>query len=71
MLERNQQQPEQKSIYKTGGSFNYTDKIAYTPDMAAADVMVKATGMKGKTTKELGSIKVADGTIVTPLACSV
>ncbi len=56
-----------KINYKTGGSFTYTDKIAYTPDMAAADVMVKATGMKGKTTKDLGSIKVADGTIVTPL----
>jgi Flp pilus assembly protein TadD/outer membrane protein OmpA-like peptidoglycan-associated protein len=56
-----------KINYKAGGSFNYTDKIAYTPDMAAADVMVKASGMKGKTTKDLGSIKVADGTIVTPL----
>lgn len=56
-----------KINYKTGGSFNYTDKIAYTADMAASDVMVKASGMKGKTTKELGAIKVADGTIVTPL----
>ncbi len=52
---------------KAGGSFNYSDKIAYTPDMAAADVMVKASGMKGKKTKDLGSVKVADGTIVTPL----
>jgi Flp pilus assembly protein TadD len=56
-----------KINYKTGGSFNYTDKVAYTPDMAAADVMIKASGMKGKTTKELGSMKIADGTIVTPL----
>ena len=52
---------------KAGGSFTYTDKIAYTPDMKAADIMAKSTGMKGKTTKELGSIKIADGTIVTPL----
>ena len=46
---------------KAGGSFTYTDKIAYTPDMKAADIMAKSTGMKGKTTKELGSIKIADG----------
>lgn len=52
---------------KAGGSFTYSDKIAYTPDMKAADVMVKATGTKGKTTKDLGSVKVADGTIVTQL----
>ena len=56
-----------KVNYKTGGSFTYSDKIAYTADMKAADVMVKSTGAKGKTIKELGSIKVADGTIVTPL----
>lgn len=52
---------------KAGGSFTYSDKIAYTPDMKAADIMAKSTGMKGKTTKELGSLKIADGTIVTPL----
>jgi Flp pilus assembly protein TadD len=52
---------------KAGGNFSYTDKIAYTADMKAADLMAKSTGMKGKTTKELGSVKIADGTIVTPL----
>ena len=52
---------------KAGGSYTYNDKIVYTPDMKAADLMIKSTGMKGKTTKELGSIKIADGTIVTPL----
>lgn len=56
-----------KINYKTGGSFTYTDRIAYTPDMKAADVMVKANGTQGKKSKELGSVKVADGTIVTPL----
>ncbi len=56
-----------KVNYKTGGSFTYSDKIAYSPDMAAADVMVKATGMKGTTSKELGAMKIADGTIITPL----
>ncbi len=52
---------------KAGGSFTYADKIAYTPDMKAADVMAKSVGTKGKTTKDLGSVKIADGTIVTPL----
>lgn len=52
---------------KAGGSYTYNDKILYTPDMKAADLMVKSTGTKGKTTKELGSVKIADGTIVTPL----
>ena len=52
---------------KAGGSFTYSDKIAYTSDMKAADLMAKASGMKGKTTKELGSVKIADGTVVTQL----
>ena len=52
---------------KAGGSYTYNDKILYTPDMKAADLMAKSTGTKGKTTKELGSVKIADGTIVTPL----
>ncbi|MBL0031293.1 MAG: hypothetical protein IPP27_03620 [Bacteroidetes bacterium] len=43
---------------KAGGSFTYTDKIAYTADMKAADVMAKSTGTKGKTTKEIGAIKI-------------
>ena len=52
---------------KAGGSYTYADKILYTPDMKVADLMVKSSGMKGTTTKELGSVKVADGTVVTPL----
>ena len=35
--------------------------------MKAADLMAKSSGVKGKTTKELGSVKIDDGTIVTPL----
>jgi tetratricopeptide (TPR) repeat protein len=52
---------------KAGGSFTYADKIAFTPDMKAADLMINSVGLKGTTTKELGSVKVADGTIVTQL----
>ncbi|MFM8431610.1 MAG: tetratricopeptide repeat protein [Bacteroidota bacterium] len=55
-----------KINYKAGGSFTYSDRIAYTDDMRAGDVVVKVTGMKGKKTKELGSVKIADGTIITP-----
>ncbi len=56
-----------KINYKAGGNFTYADKIGYTDDMRSADVMVKATGMKGTKSKELGNVKIADGTIVTPL----
>lgn len=56
-----------KINYKAGGNFTYSDKVAYTPDMVASDVMVKAVGSKGTTKKDLGSTKVADGVIVTPL----
>jgi len=52
---------------KAGGSFTYAAKVAYAPDMKAADLMVKATGTQGTKTKELGSVKVADGTVVTQL----
>ena len=56
-----------KINYKAGGSFSYSDRIAYTPDMKAGDVMLKMTGKKGTTTKELGEVKIADATIVTQL----
>jgi len=52
---------------KAGGGFTYTDKIAYTSDLRAADVMVNIKGMKGKTEKDLPSTKIADATITTPL----
>ena len=56
-----------KINYKAGGNFTYTDKIAYTPDMRAGDVKIKMVGKKGTTSKELGDVKIADATIVTPL----
>lgn len=52
---------------KAGGSFQYTDKIAYSSDLRAADLMLNIKGMKGKTTKDLPSTKIADATITTPL----
>jgi len=52
---------------KAGGSFTYTDKIAYSSDLRAADLMVNIKGMKGKKEKDLPSMKIADATITTPL----
>ncbi|MCE3278152.1 MAG: tetratricopeptide repeat protein, partial [Bacteroidetes bacterium] len=50
-----------------GGSFSYTDKVAYTPEMKVATLEIRAGGAVKKKTKELPAKKVADGTIITPL----
>jgi uncharacterized protein YajQ (UPF0234 family)/Tfp pilus assembly protein PilF len=50
-----------------GGSFSYTDKVAYTPEMKVATLEIKAGGAVKKKTKELPNKKVADGTVITPL----
>lgn len=52
---------------KAGGSFTYSDRMAYTEDMRGSDVMIKVMGTKGKKTQEVGNVKIADATIVTPL----
>jgi tetratricopeptide (TPR) repeat protein len=56
-----------KIKYKEGGSFSYSDRIAYTPDMKNADLKITASGTVKKTTKEMPAKKIGDGTIVTPL----
>ena len=67
MSVKNQKTPATKSIRKQEEVLPTLIRLLYTPDMKAADLMVKATGTKGTTVKDLGSTKVADGTIVTPL----
>ncbi|MEW6467699.1 MAG: hypothetical protein AB1458_02180 [Bacteroidota bacterium] len=57
----------QKITYKTGGSFTYTDKIAYQPEMKNCELVVKAQGAVKKKTKDMPEMKMADGTIITPL----
>ncbi|GAB4142577.1 MAG: tetratricopeptide repeat protein [Bacteroidia bacterium] len=52
--------------YKTGGSFTYTDKVAYTPDMKDADLKVTAIGNVKSKSKEIPSRVVGHGTIITP-----
>ncbi len=55
-----------KIPYKTGGSYTYTDKVAYTPDMLDADLVVNANGTVKKKTKDMPARVVGHGTIITP-----
>jgi tetratricopeptide (TPR) repeat protein len=50
-----------------GGSFSYTDKIAYMPEMKVATLELRASGAVKSKKKDLPAKKVADGTIITPL----
>ena len=61
--------PKGKTIpYKTGGSFSYTDKVAYQPGMDDHSTLnVDAQGQVKKKTKDMPEMKVADGTIITPM----
>ena len=52
--------------YKTGKSFNYSNKVAYTPAMAQSELMVKILGKQGSKEKQFDPIKIADGVITTP-----
>lgn len=56
-----------KIANKTGGSFSYTDKVAYMPEMKVAILELRASGQVKKKIKDLPAKKVADATIITPL----
>ncbi|MEM7163357.1 MAG: hypothetical protein AAF487_13055 [Bacteroidota bacterium] len=51
---------------KTGGSFDYSDQIDYTPDMMKSEVYLKVKAGKGVADKELDEVKIADGVVATP-----
>ena len=54
--------------YKEGGSFSYTDKIAYMPGMEDhSQLYVEAKGQVKKKTKDMPETKIADGVIITPM----
>ncbi|MCX6312087.1 MAG: hypothetical protein NT084_10690, partial [Bacteroidetes bacterium] len=55
-----------KIAYKTGGSYTYTDKVAYTSDMKDADLKLNATGAVKKKTKDMPAHVIGHGTIITP-----
>lgn len=58
----------QKISYEKGGTFNYTsEKLAYDPAMKVASVELRAQGAVKKKTKDFTAVKLADGTVVTPL----
>lgn len=58
----------QKISYEKGGAFNYTsEKFLYEPAMKVATVELKAVGQVKKKTKDFTPVKLADGTVVTPL----
>ncbi|CAN5131116.1 tetratricopeptide repeat protein [soil metagenome] len=52
--------------YKTGGSFTYTDKVAYTSDMKDADFNLSAQGAVKSKTKDMPVRTIGHGTIITP-----
>ncbi len=56
-----------KISYEKGGSFSYTDKVAYTSDMETAIIEFETMGSFKKKQKALPNVKVADGTIITQL----
>lgn len=48
-----------------GGSITYTDTIDYKPEMKKSELMVKATASLGSKSKELGSMTLGEGCIIT------
>lgn len=58
----------QKIKKAEGGSYTYTsEKFAYTPEMKKAVLELRVEGQVKKKVKSLPSVKIADGTVVTPL----
>ncbi|MGE4568597.1 MAG: tetratricopeptide repeat protein [Bacteroidales bacterium] len=58
-------------VKKTGGTVNYSDKFAYTPDMQASELFAQIVGSKKKKSLEFPQVKLADGIIATSQLLSV
>ncbi len=54
-------------VFKEGGSFSYTDKTAYIPEMKNCDLVLKIKGKQKSKEKDFPEKKIGDGTIITPL----
>jgi len=52
--------------YKTGKSFSYSDKIAYTPEMETSNLELRIHGKQGKKEADFAPVPVAPGVITTP-----
>jgi len=58
----------QKVSYDKGGTFSYTsEKFLYEPAMKVATVELRGKGQVKKKEKDFDPVKVADGTVITPL----
>lgn len=53
--------------YANGGSYAYSDKIAYSPDLKVSDLKIKAVASVKSKSKEFAEVKVGEGVITTPL----
>lgn len=53
--------------YAEGGSFSYTDKIPYKPEMQVSELVVRGQGTLGKQAADFPEVKIADGIIATEL----
>lgn len=54
-------------VFKEGGSFSYTDRTGYMPEMKTCDLVVKIKGKQKSKEKDFPEKKIGDGTIITPL----
>lgn len=57
----------QTIAYKPGATVSYSDVIPYSPELENADLMITGKVSKGKKEEEFEPVKIADGTIITPL----
>jgi Flp pilus assembly protein TadD/outer membrane protein OmpA-like peptidoglycan-associated protein len=58
----------QKISYSKGGTFSYTDKIAYNEKIKNSKLAIKASGqVKTKKPKDFKNMEIGDATVVTPL----
>jgi tetratricopeptide (TPR) repeat protein len=57
----------QSISYTEGGKFTVSDRFLYVPGMEQAEVLLRATAQYKNKTVDLPEVKIADGTIVTPL----
>jgi outer membrane protein OmpA-like peptidoglycan-associated protein len=52
--------------FKIGKSFTYTDRVAYTPEMANGKLELRIHGRMGKKETDFPALAIADGVITTP-----
>jgi len=53
--------------YTSGGGFNYSDEVEYTPEMMRSELFVRGEATVGNKSVNLPPVKIADGIIATPL----